>query len=190
MSDINSEAFKQSNHDLQRLLFSSHYKKAYRFAYMIVKNHSIAEDVVQESYIKAFKNLSQLRNMDSFLPWFTRIIYNCAITILKNEKKLVPIENLENKVHLFTGDSNMAEDNAGIDMEAKEEVRTAIAHLDIKYREIIYMRFYWDFSYEQIAAATDISVGTVKSRLNRGKEMIRYLLQNNVDAAVFAEEVE
>lgn len=187
---IKPKSLKESEHDLHRLLFSSYYKRAYRFAHMIVKNHSIAEDIVQDSFIRAFQNLSQLKSMDDFLAWFSRIIYNTALRLLEREKKIIPAGDCENIVQLFTDKNNATEIFTSSDIESKAEVREVILQLDEKYREIIFMRFYWDLPYEQIAEEMSLNIGTVKSRLSSAKEMLQCLLQKNDSFLALAEEGE
>lgn len=171
----NPQIIKQ---DTYKLLFNLYYNKAYRTAYMITKDYALAEDIVQESFIKAFRNIHQLRDVDKFASWLTTIIKNTAINLFCKNNNTVPVDDVEKIIPFLReiSQSDKSLDDIIINKELKTIVFNAVMGLNDKYKDIFIFRYYSGFSYEQIAAELNMSVGTVKSRLSRGREIIRQVL--------------
>ncbi len=129
----------------------------YRFAYTYVKNPSLSEDVVNDSVVKAITKISTLKNEEYVKAWFFRIVANTAISYLRKEKKIV----------------NSDKDVPVDDNHADLSFFSMISNLDVKYREVVVLRFLEDMSLKEIAIVLNEKENTVKTRLYRALELLR-----------------
>lgn len=131
----------------------------YRLAYGIVQNHEDAEDAVGETVLKAYEKLHTLRRPEAFRAWLMQITANEAKKIYSRNKRRTPVEDLEPYLPVF--------------QDEHHELWDVVMELDIGYRETILLYFYEQFTIPEIAKVLHIPVGTVKSRLSRGKGLLR-----------------
>lgn len=131
----------------------------YRLAYGIVQNHEDAEDAVGETVLKAYEKLHTLRRPEAFRAWLMQITANEAKKIYSRNKRRTPVEDLEPYLPVFRDEHH--------------ELWDVVMELDIGYRETILLYFYEQFTIPEIAKVLHIPVGTVKSRLSRGKGLLR-----------------
>jgi RNA polymerase sigma factor, sigma-70 family len=134
----------------------------YRFAYIYVHNRQDAEDIVNDSVIKALKSIHSLKNEEFMKTWFFRIITNTAYTYIKRRKKLV----LMNDEVLENCDSSF-DDYSHISFEEM------IQKLPLSYRSIIVLRFFEDLKISEIAEVLDINENTIKTRLYKALEILK-----------------
>lgn len=169
-----------------RLLFERYYKRIYNTVYPIVGNASDAEDVVQEAFVKAYQALESLREGQAFLAWLYRIALNLARNAVRDRRAQL-WESLDE--HITWGDDSLerqvadsAPEPADVmeEREVQEVVRKAIATLSPAHREVIVLHHLQGLSVEEIAGIVGCSVGTVKSRLSRGRDALRRKLRSYV----------
>ena len=156
--------------------------KMYYTAYRFVKNQGIAEDIVQESYIQALKNLDSLKEDDKFISWITTILINrCKsyLAVKKNteftdfsslddsEDELNFEENIENERIDFIPEKNFNYD------QLKEGLNTVLNDLPDNQRMAIILYYLDEFKIKDIAEILDVPQGTVKSLLNYGRKAIK-----------------
>lgn len=123
-------------------------------------------DAMQETVIKAFNNIGNLKNANSFKSWLLKIMVNECHNIISNKKKLVVYEEVNcNSIH-----------NDSYEVE-NEHVLEAIKTLDNQFREVVILYYYNDLSVKEISRTLDISQGTVKSRLSRARKKLFELLK-------------
>lgn len=152
-------------------LYSKLYQKIYFLALSIVKDEYLAQDVVQETFISVYKNISSLENDRTFVAWVNRIAYNCSLKIL-NSKSEIPI------VDIFT-EEDLQDTNADdpltitLSQEYKNKIMDYILALPPEFKTTLVLRYYDDLKIDEIALVMDCSSGTVKSRLNRAKKALR-----------------
>lgn len=142
---------------------------AFRFAYTYTKNREEAEDVVSESVIKALKSVKSLKEEKNIKPWFYKIIVNTALTHLKRNSKVVYIDYDE-----------MGELNGREDDYSYLSFESMIKNLDIKYKEIIVMRFFENMPIKEISQVLGINENTVKTRLYSGLKKLKIQLEGDV----------
>ncbi|MGL5752193.1 MAG: RNA polymerase sigma factor, partial [Paraclostridium sp.] len=137
----------------------------YRFAKNILKNDVDTEDVVSEAILKAYKNKSKLKEINSFKSWIMRIVVNECYDLIKRNNKFDLTNDVEtlNLVH---------HDNYGISL------REIVKQLNYEYSSVITLYYYEDMSIKEISEVLEIAEGTVKSRLNRAKEKLKVLLEH------------
>ena len=149
-----------------------HLSGAYNFARWLVQNESDAEDVVQESYLRAFKYFEGYHGGDS-RAWLLAIVRNTAYNWLQQNRSrqlTAPID--ETTESLAAADDQNPETIllARIDQEM---LRQALTELPIEFREVMVLREMEELSYKDIAALCDLPIGTVMSRLARGRRRLQ-----------------
>jgi RNA polymerase sigma-70 factor, ECF subfamily len=186
-----------SNSDLDAFnqLVLSHQDLAYQHAYSLVGDAALAEDVTQESFIKAFQGLKTFRG-GSFRGWLLRIVTNSAYDILRRSQRhptqpLFPEddngEELESAPWL--ADPAASVQNTVEQKELSEELRILLEQLPDAYRSVLTLVDIYQFDYVEAAETLRIPIGTVKSRLARArlrmKEKLVHIM-NLVDDLQFA----
>lgn len=159
-------------------LVTQYEKKVYSIAYRLVGNHEDASDLAQEAFIKVFKSIKNFRGDASFSTWLYHVVSNvCRDYLRKNKLKT---SSLDEPV-VFEGeclerqiiDSSLGPNQIAEQKELQAYVQKLILQLPDDYRLVLVLREYMDFSYEEIAKEMNITMGTVKSRLNRARNMLK-----------------
>lgn len=150
-------------------LVTENQTKVYRLALRILKNEADAEDAAQEAFLKAYTSLADFRGDSRFSVWLYRLTNNICIDMLRKNKRAVIVS-------LQTEDDDGEETEIAIPDERyspeRLAVRAALAALPDDCREILALRESAGLSYDEIAAALSLEVGTVKSRLNRARKKL------------------
>ena len=157
----------------QRQQFESsiwpHLRGAYNLARWLVGNQHDAEDVVQESFIKAFQAADRIRGNDP-RAWLLAIVRNTAFNHLRSRKSKAEIGWAE---HLAEPADHAAGPESSLLKEERQiRVRSAIEHLPLEFREALVLREIEEMSYKEIAWVLKIPVGTVMSRLSRARKLL------------------
>ena len=149
----------------------------YSYALVLTRNHAEAEDLVQETYVRAMRAMGRLRADSNMKGWLFTILRNIWLNQLRkwrNGPQMVDIE-VDGVANCVVEPSKGAHDIYVSKVEA-EQVRAAIQELPLEFREVILFREYEDLSYLEIARILDCPVGTVMSRLGRARGKLRALL--------------
>lgn len=176
-----------SNGDLDAFnqLVLAHQNLAYQHAYSLLGDQASAEDITQDSFIKAFQGLSGFRG-GSFRSWLLRIVTNSAYDILRRSQRhpMQPLfpedddgEELESAPWL--ADPNASIQEAMEHKELSEEVRGLLEQLPEAYRNVLILVDLYQFDYVEAAETLRIPVGTVKSRLARARLQMREKFKSN-----------
>jgi RNA polymerase sigma-70 factor (ECF subfamily) len=151
----------------------------------MVKNHEQIEDIIQESFVKAFSNLDSYNTNYAFSTWLYRITTNHTIDYLR--KKKLQTTSIDEPVRAKDGEmqfqivGSAETDRKIIRKERKKIVSEAIQNLPDKYREVIEMRHLEEMSYQEISDELDIPLGTVKAHIFRAREMLYKALIDRKD---------
>lgn len=135
----------------------------YVMAFSILKNEMDAEDAVSNAVLKSYEHLEQLKNPRSFLSWMLTITKNEALKIRRKRLELPGNETVEVMLSPVQDYHN--------------ELWDIVQSLKEEYRLVIVLFYYGDLSIRDISKVLDIPVGTVKSRLNRGRELLKNALE-------------
>jgi RNA polymerase sigma-70 factor (ECF subfamily) len=154
------------------------------FVYHFLGDRIDAEDVVQETFLRVYRNKHLYRNIAKFSTWIYTIASNLAKTELRRRRRrrLFSISQMgfDNRDYDLPG-SEEAPDGV-VDGGMKESIiRRAIETLPVKFKEVVILRDVQEFSYEEISEILDIPIGTVKSRVNRGRSRLQKKLQYLLD---------
>jgi RNA polymerase sigma-70 factor (ECF subfamily) len=150
----------------------------YSYAYTLTRNHAEAEDLVQETYLRAIRASGRLRPDSNMKAWLFTILRNVWFNQLRQWRKAPDIVELEPDGTGPIGVADTAKGPHAIYMSniEQEQVRAAIQQLSTEFREIIILREYEELSYQEIAAILECPQGTVMSRLARARSKLRDLL--------------
>jgi RNA polymerase sigma-70 factor (ECF subfamily) len=157
-----------------------HINGLYGYALVLTRNHSEAEDLVQETYIRAIRAMKRLRTDSNVKGWMFTILRNIWRNHLRKRRtapEMVSIDGDEsNAVTVMeTSKDPLASYISSIE---RDQVRKAIQQLPLDFREIILLREFEELSYLEIAKILDCQVGTVMSRLSRARSKLRMLLSS------------
>jgi len=152
----------------------------------MIREQEMVEDLVQEVFIKAFKNLSSYSNEFAFSTWLYRIATNHTIDYLRKKKLHTfsisdPIKTRDGEMEVQLPDNSFATDAPIIKSERKAIVQNAIINLPEKYRKVIQMRHMEELSYDEIAVELDLPLGTVKAHIFRARELLYKALIDKKD---------
>ena len=153
----------------------------YNFAHWLTGNREEAEDLVQETYVKALKGFSSFTPGTNFRAWMYRILRNAFLTSRTGLKANVSLDDEENAV-----DEPAAPGNPESLLLARLDqalVRNALEQLPVRQREIILLCDMEEMGYKEIAETFGIPIGTVMSRLSRARRALRELLTSKVQRA-------
>ena len=147
-----------------KALVDRYKKRAYFLALGIVGNKDEAFDISQEAFIRVFKSAPKFERGRDFFPWFYSIVLNLCKDCLARRKNRESREmNLDDAAYLLVADSN-PEDSV-IKEEQARDIQQALMELDFEDREIIMLKHFKEYSYDEIAILLKIPKGTVMSRL-------------------------
>ena len=176
----------QGQEDSYKKLVDKYNRPIYFHIRKMIKEQELVEDLVQEVFIKAFKNLATYSNQYAFSTWLYRIATNHTIDYLRKKKLPTfsisdPIKTKDGEVEVQLPDTSFATDAPIIKHERKAIVQEAIANLPEKYRKVIRMRHMDELSYDEIADELNIPLGTVKAHIFRARELLYKALIDKKD---------
>lgn len=162
-------------------LILAYEKKVYNVAYRYMGNEADAYDMAQEALIKVYRRVSDFKGDSSFSSWVYRVTVNtCLDGLRKRKKNVISLENaVESGASIADEGSETPEDHA-LSVEKKEDIQKAINTLSPDHKSVIILRDINGLTYEEISNCLSISVGTVKSRINRGRQKLKEILINHV----------
>ena len=153
------------------------------FVYRFFGDRDIASDIVQDTMIKFYLNKDSYQSIAKFSTWIYTIAGNLSKNELKRRKRrvILSISNDDpDDITLQIEDKKfIAPDRAADNSIKGDMVQRALLKVKPIYRELVILRDIDGFSYEEISEMTDLSLGTVKSRINRGRAYLQKLLKNN-----------
>lgn len=163
----------------------------YSLVKKMIKNDSDVEDLVQETFIKAYKALDKFKFNYSFSAWIYRIASNNTIDFLRKRRFDTfsidkPIGNAEDENYFEIEDNSYSPDLGLMNEQKSDIIREAIDSLPENYREIIILRHEEELDYKAIAEQLDLPLGTVKAHLFRARKLLyeelkdKYNLLNNI----------
>ncbi|MEP2773742.1 MAG: sigma-70 family RNA polymerase sigma factor [Fulvivirga sp.] len=174
--------YKEGNEEAFEELLNRHKSRIFTTIYLIVKDSYVAEDLLQEVFIKAIKTIKEGRYNEEgkFLPWITRIAHNLAIDNFRKEKRY-PTVILEDGSRVFNT-MEFSEDSIEsqqIKQDTHAKLRSLVQELPETQKEVLIMRHYMEMSFQEIAEATGVSINTALGRMryaliNLRKKMKQY----------------
>ena len=165
----------KSDADSFSRLSERYYSAMVAIAYSRLCDRDLAEDATQEAFFVAFRNISKLKKERHFSRWVAGICRNIATDMAKARArdKLVPIQ-----------DCQSLSNNKGREADIVEIVRSIVAEMHVKMKEVIFLRYYNQMSYQQIADVLGISQEAVNGRLRRARKIVARQLRRRASVEV------
>ena len=135
----------------------------YRVSMSMLKNESDCEDAVQTAILTAYEKLGTLKKEEFFKTWLVRILINVCNKQLNHNKRIIDISD-------HTGASEPS-------FDVSVDVKIALENLPVKLREVIVLYYIEEFSVKEIKSILGIPEGTVKSRLSKGRKLLKFSLE-------------
>jgi RNA polymerase sigma-70 factor, ECF subfamily len=170
---------KSGDADAFTELVNRNEQKIYTLAYHLLNNREDAEDILQETFLRAYNNLSSFRGDSSFNTWLHRITTNLVISRFR--KRTIKTKSIDEPIIINHEEIKQREivdwsdipDRVLLKKELNEKIDTAIAALPLEYRTVITMRDIEGLSNEETGKILELSVAAVKSRLHRARLFVR-----------------
>jgi RNA polymerase sigma-70 factor (ECF subfamily) len=137
----------------------------WNYAFFITKNQALADDISQEVFFKAYKHIASFRGGSSLKTWLLKITRNTALSFLK----LAFVRRVTLVGFILRNGSSPSPETHFFEQEQMDEAWGIVMSLPIKFREVLILHAHYELSMEEISTTLDISIGTVKSRLNRAR---------------------
>jgi len=165
------------------LIIKKYQSRIINLCFKYTKNYHDAEEVAQESFVRAYKSLDKFRYDSKFYSWLHRISINCSLNYINSKEKQKEKETISENICLNDQESNISQETP-YNAYNMENIANKIGKiyenlpedlkLMIKYRDID------DLTYDEIAKKADLPVGTVRSRLHRAREILLKELEKNI----------
>jgi len=179
------EACQQGDRDAFRVLFETYKDRVYSIAvYSFGGDHTIADDVTQQIFLKLFTAIKQFRGDSEFTTWLYRLVVNACMDERRRSRRLLPFGEA---AVMKTPVPKKPQEKQYARKELAQAVQLAISQLKPKFRLPILLKYVEGMSYEEIATVMGCSKGTVASRLNRGHGQLAKQL-SHLREHVFGEE--
>lgn len=167
----------QSSELEMKSMYDSFYSRVFQDAFFISRDIHLAQDITQETFVKAFRQMDTLRDKEKMGAWLSTIAVRTAIDFVRKESKnkttmydeVVPSRRGKSEI------SSIVEDSVEANL-ITEEITQKIMELKKEHREVLILRYVYDLAQNEIAAWTDVNIGTVKSRLHRAKRALKFKL--------------
>lgn len=139
--------------------------------YSYVRDQSLAEDLTQEIFIKCYKAIHTYNRQSKIKTWLWRIAINHCKDYLRSwyHRKVM----LTDKISNYGGASKQNVENTIVVIEEGETLAQAVLKLPIKYREVVYLHYYEELSFKEIASIINSNENTIKTRMRRAKQLLR-----------------
>lgn len=158
--------------------------KIFHLAYRMLSNKQEAEDAVQETFLRVYTNLHRYDENQKFSTWIFRIGTNLCIDKLRRRKNTYSLDaelpdGEGNDFYAMLPSDEDTPEKQIIVSETQELIRKAIGSLPEKYKSVVILRYLHDMSLQEIGDVLDMPVTTVKTRVHRGREYLRKLLEQH-----------
>jgi RNA polymerase sigma-70 factor (ECF subfamily) len=163
-------------------LVNCHQLKAVRTAYLITRDLTLAEDVVQECFMQAYRAIRGFDAARLFEPWFMRSVVNAAVKMMQKSARQIQVGEEADESLFVELVSRVESVEAQVEsMEVQEEIWNAMQKLSPRQRAVVVQRYFLEMSESEMAKEAGTATGTVKWMLNAARERLRGLLSERSD---------
>lgn len=187
-------ALGQGAEDAYEILIQRYQQPVYSLVCRLMNDPSDAPDIVQEVFLKVFRSIGSFRGNSSLKTWIYRIAVNEAYNhrrwFCRHQRQEVALSTEEGAPHRADSvtDPGRSPFDQTLDHETRALVEQALETLNPKFRAAVVLRDIEDLSYEDIATVLNVSLGTVKSRIMRGREALRKILEGHLEPGLLEPE--
>ncbi len=139
----------------------------YRLALSYMKNEHDAMDAMEEMILILYEKIGNLKKAEAFYSWSKTILVNLCKSMLNKQRKVIPLESMPDEQH--------SHQVPHVNSEQRLDIQQMLEHLNEYQRETIQLKYLHDLDYKTIAEITNVSIGTVKSRIFEGLKKLREL---------------
>jgi len=177
------EQFQSGYEQAFNLLVDRYQDRLHNFLYRYTHNHQDCEDLVQETFFRVFRSRHSYERIAKFSTWMYTIAINLAKSLYKKKKRMTKVtihkdpDDSEDRP-MKLEDTDILPDDSLHEKMCMDELEKALMELSEDFRQVVVLRDIQQLSYEEIAEIADLPMGTVKSRINRGRAQLQELLEN------------
>ncbi|MEZ5318244.1 MAG: sigma-70 family RNA polymerase sigma factor [Vicinamibacterales bacterium] len=172
-----------------RVLVERHSRSIYRLAYRMTGRPEDAEDVVQETFVRAYRRLARFESRSNFATWLYRIGFNCAIDYMRGRPHRESVEPQDTLERLAPGSSGPTVDDLVFAGQVGSRVQQALGELSAQERAAFLMRHYQGCTIEEICHALELKTNAAKHSIFRAVKKMRVALRPLLDGAATPDEV-
>ena len=183
-----ANALREGSEEAYELLVARFQQPVYNLVYRLMTDPGDAYDVVQEVFLKVFRNIGTFRSQSSLKTWIYRIavneVHNYRRWFFRHRRQEVVLEDEGEGGKNFgdtVPDRGRSPYDYALDGEKRVMIEDALSRINPMFRAAVVLRDVEDLSYEEIAVVLDISLGTVKSRITRGRDAMRHQLEGRLE---------
>lgn len=165
---------REGNRDAFDELYEKYKNMAIHTAYLVTGNLADSEDIVQETFVKVWLHIRELKDDSGFKPWMMRILVRTAYRIGKKNKREIPDDETVERMENRTDPSSL---DKVIQLEEAEMISAAVRALPVKLRTVVVLYYYDSFSVKEVAGTLGLMEGTVKSRLHSARRRLKTMLK-------------
>ena len=175
---------KRGDPDAFGQLVLAHQDKVYSLAFHLVRDREEAADLAQEAFLKAWRNLESFQGESSFSTWMHRLTTNVCLDWLRKQnrrRQVEPVVSLDDEESGWTEPADPGQDpQASVEArERREALNEGLEQLPEHHRRVLLLREVSGLSYQEIAQAMELDLGTVKSRIARARNQLRKILSQS-----------
>ena len=179
-------AYAKGNNEAFDALLQRHQSRVYNYIFQMVKDRDLADDIFQETFVKAITTIRQGRYTETgkFSAWINRIARNLVIDFFRQEKAEAAVSSDDENFDVLNR-KELSEDTVEdlmIDNQIRADLRRLIKHLPPTQRQVLVMRYYRNLSFKEIAEATGVSINTALGRMRYALLNIRRIANENAIA--------
>lgn len=156
------------------MVVNKYNSRLYWYIRHIVLSHEDTNDILQNTFVKAWNNLESFRGESKLFTWLYKIAYNESLTFLKQQRKMLEIDDLETELY------NTLESDAYFEgEEIDKKLQAAILTLPMRQRQVFNMKYFQNIKYEEMSELLDISEGALKASYHIAVQKIEDYLKSN-----------
>lgn len=179
------EYFQEGEERAFNELVTRYQDRLHNFLYRYTHNHQDCEDLVQETFLRVHKSKHSYERIAKFSTWMYTIALNLAKSLYKKKQRMYKVsihkdESDPDDREMHIEDNNILQDDALHEKMCMDKLEEALMELPEDFREVVILRDIQQLSYDEISEITDTPMGTVKSRINRGRAQVQLLIKNYV----------
>lgn len=171
---------KNGEEEAFSLLLDKYLNPIYRFVLRLVKEKADADDVIQETFLKVWKNLKQHKSGQSFLPWVYAIARNTSFDLLRKRKN-IHFSDLDSDEGVFSEmitDDMLTREEEVLKKEDAEELTRGVEKLPLRYREVLSLYYGEDMTFDEVSRILGRPLNTVKSQHRRTLLSLKKILED------------
>jgi RNA polymerase sigma factor (sigma-70 family) len=169
---------QQMENEYFQAIYEQYYDRIYQISYFMTRDPYLAEDILQETFLKAYRKFHHITDERKLGAWLSTIASRTAIDVMRREKKWSGISIEENLLHHDICDTVLNVEHE-VEMNLmKEKVKREIYRLKPEYRQVFVLKYHFGLKEEEITHRLRLNKGTVKSRLYRARQMLKLALAN------------